>query len=72
MKFITAHKGTLGYDYGFCDRQRPRMTADDVRREVASQLSCDNDDWQRLGDDDDDCDSDESAGDDNIANQMHA
>jgi hypothetical protein len=69
MRFIAAHKGSLEYDYGFGDRQRPRMTTENVRQEVASQLSCDNDDWQRLGDD---YDSDESANDDNITNQAHA
>jgi hypothetical protein len=65
MRFIAAHKGSLGYNYGFGDQQRPRMTTEDIRQEVASQMSCDNDDWQRLGDD---YNSDESANDDNIAN----
>lgn len=67
MRFIAAHKGSLGYDYGFCDRQRPRMTTEDIWQKVASQLSCDNDDWQRLGEDDDDYDNNESVNDDDIA-----
>jgi len=46
MKFITAYKGSLGYDYNYGDRLRPRLTAEDVRRQVALLLSCEDDDWQ--------------------------
>ncbi len=52
IKFITAYKGSLGYDYD--DRQRSRMTVDDVRQQVMSLLSCENDDWQIDCEDDDD------------------
>jgi hypothetical protein len=51
IKFITAYKGSLGYDYD--DRQRSRMTADNLRQQVMSLLSCENDDWEIDCEDDD-------------------
>ena len=70
MTFIVAVKGTLGYDYHFSDQQRPRMTVDDVWRQVSSLLSCDSDDRQWSGRDD----GDESTNDDDVAtdDEMHA
>ena len=44
MEFIARYKGALGYDYNFGDRQRPKMTVDDIRQQVASLLSCEYDD----------------------------
>ena len=52
MQFLTAYKGSLGYDYE--DRHHLRMTADDVRQQVISLLSCENNDWQVDCEDDDD------------------
>jgi hypothetical protein len=69
MKFIATHKGTLGYDYRFGDRRRPRLTTEDIQKQVASLLSCDNDEWQRVEDDEN---SDESANDGEVGDQTHA
>jgi hypothetical protein len=70
MKFIAAYKGTFGYDYSIGDRQRPRMTTEEVRQHVSSLLSCDNGDWERSGYDD----AEESVSDDDVAadDKMHA